>query len=103
MCAAALAFVLGGFSWALVALGAQSGGAGPFILHFNDIDGITQIGMAGDMALAGIFAVIAVVANFVIALELDARDRVMGKIMAAITLVAAILLFIACAAILSVN
>ncbi len=100
--AAALAFALGGFSWILAALSAR-GGAGPFILHFNDIDGITQLGMIGDIAFAGIFAVVVVAVNFAVALELDARDRALGKIIAVMTLVAAILLFIACAAILSVN
>jgi hypothetical protein len=111
--AAAFAFVLGGFGWAIAALGARNasvgsgaGGimsAGRIILHFNDIGGITRLGGIGDLWYAGIFAVIAVAINYAIALELDARDGVMGKTMAAITLAAAILLFIACAAILSVN
>lgn len=103
--AAAFAFVAGGFIWAFVVLSAKSGGvgAGPVILHFNDIIGITRLGTAGDIALAGVFAAIVVVVNFVIALELDERDRVLGKVMAAVTLVAAILLFIACTAILGVN
>ncbi|MDR3581779.1 MAG: hypothetical protein P4L67_00705 [Candidatus Pacebacteria bacterium] len=104
MFAAAFAFVLGGFAWALAALGAWSnGGSGPRILHFNDIAGITQLGTAGDVMLAGIFAVIVVAVNFTIALELDARDRIMGKVTAVITLAASILLFIACTAILGVN
>ena len=103
--AATFAFVLGGFGWAIAALGARSGimGAGRIIMHFNDIGGITRIGGIGDLWYAGIFAVIAVAINYAIALELDARDGVMGKTMAAITLAAAILLFIACAAILGVN
>jgi hypothetical protein len=99
--AAAFAFVLGGFGWALAALGARGGG--PLILHFNDVSGITQLGGVGALWYAGIFAMIAVAINYVIALELGARDGVMGKTMAVITLAAAILLFIACAAILSVN
>jgi hypothetical protein len=102
--AAALAFVLGGFIWALAALGVRSGGgAGRFILHFNDVSGITQLGRVGDLWFAGIFVAVAVVINYVIALELDARDGVMGKAMATMTLTIAILLFVACAAILSVN
>jgi hypothetical protein len=99
--AAAFAFVLGGFGWAIMALRARGGG--PLILHFNDVGGITQLGGVGDLWYAGVFAMIAVAINYVIALELDTRDGVMGKTMAVITLAAAILLFIACAAILSVN
>ena len=103
---AALAFAGGGFVWALAALGARGSGgvaAGPYILHFNDISGITQIGSVGDLARAGIFAGVAVIASFAVAFELDRRDRVLGKLMAAVTLAAAVLLFIACAAILNVN
>lgn len=110
MSSVSLAFVLGGFAWALAALGGASGGtgassaaAGPFILHFNGISGITQIGTIGDLAAAGVFAAAVVVINFVVALELDARDRVLGKVMAAVTLAAAVLLFIGCAAIINVN
>lgn len=109
--AAAFAFVVGGFVWALVAIDMRtSGGTGGaigsirrIILHFNDIDGITRIGGIENLWYAGVFAMIAVGINYAIALELDVRDRIMGKIMAAVTLVAAILLFIACTAILSVN
>jgi hypothetical protein len=104
MSAAALAFVLGGFIWALAELGSRGlQGGGPLILHFNDIVGITEIGMRGTFAFAGIFAAFAVVINFMIALELDARDRVLGKMIAALTLAAAVLLFIGCAAIINVN
>lgn len=106
MGASALAFVAGGFVWALASFGARGGGgaaAGPFILHFNDVSGITQVGTAGQFAFAGIFAAVAVVASFAVAFELDRRDRVLGKLMAAMTLMAAVLLFIACAAIINVN
>ena len=106
MGAAALAFVAGGFVWMLAALGVKGGGgaaAGPFILHFNDISGITQVGSAGELAFAGIFAAVAIVISFAVAFELDRRDRVLGKLMAAVTLAASVLLFIACAAILNVN
>ncbi len=103
---AALAFAGGGFMWALAALGERGNGgvaAGPFILHFNDISGITQVGSVGELARAGIFAVVAVIASFAVAFELDRRDRILGKLMAAVTLAATVLLFIACAAILNVN
>ncbi len=101
MCAAALACVAGGFAWALAAL--RIAGQTPLILHFNDIAGITQTGPAGELAFAGTFAAVLVVVNFAVARELDSRDRVLGKVLAAITLAAAILLFMACAAIINVN
>ena len=107
MCATALALVLGGFIWALSEIGLRGvqsfQGSAPLILHFNDIAGITEIGMRSTLAFAGIFAAFAVVINFMIALELDRRDRVLGKMVAALTLAAAVLLFIGCAAIINVN
>ena len=44
-----------------------------------------------------------VVDNFFVALELEARDKVLGKVTAGLTLVMAILLFLGFVAILSVN
>ncbi len=100
MCGAAFACILGGFGWVLATL---EGAAGPLILHFNDITGITQVGSLRTFFFAGIFAFVAAAVNVPIALELDRRDRVLGKLLAGITLAVAALLFIACAAILNVN
>ena len=97
----ALFLVLGGFLWLWSAL--QAAGSGPFILNFNDIQGITRTGGMGDVLAMGILAVFIVVINFFLALELDKRDRMMGKILASLTLAGAILLFITFVAILSVN
>ena len=44
-----------------------------------------------------------VIVNFFLALELEARDWFLGKIVAAATLVLSVLIFIAFAAIISVN
>ena len=96
-----VAFVLGGFVWAYTSL--STSGAGPFILHFNDMDGITSVGGLGVIVFMGVFGLAATVMNFFIALEFEVRDRFLGKIMAAATLVFSVLLFIAFAAILNVN
>lgn len=98
---AALAFVLGGSLWAYFALG----GAGntPLILHFDDISGITAVGSLKNLIFVGLLGVIVVIMNFFIALELEERDRFLGKLTAALTLLFAVLLFIAFAAIINVN
>ncbi|HEY5221060.1 MAG TPA: hypothetical protein VIJ29_02865 [Candidatus Paceibacterota bacterium] len=96
-----LAFVVGGFFWALGALSSMS--SGPVILHFNDMEGITHIGNFGDIILMGILGVVIVVVDFFVALDLEARDKVLGKIVAVMTLVMAILLFLSFAAIINVN
>jgi hypothetical protein len=97
----ALVLVLGGFFWLWSALAVM--GSGPFILNFNDIQGITRTGGIGDVVAMGILATLIVVINFFLALELDRRDRMLGKMVAGITLVGAILLFIAFIAILNAN
>jgi hypothetical protein len=99
--AVALCFVLGGSLWAYFALSAL--GSGPVILHFNDIDGITSIGGLGVIIFMGIFGVLVTLMNFAIALEFEERDPFFGKFLASLTLVFAVLLFIAFVAILSVN
>ncbi len=100
-CVMALAFVIGGCIWAYVAL--KSTGSGPFILHFNDIEGITEVWGISTILFMGIFGVIAVLADLVIAIELAGHERKLGNTLAAGGLVFAILLFMAFAAILKVN
>ncbi len=96
-----LAFAAGGFFWALGALGGET--SGPLILHFNDMAGITSIGSFGSLLWMGILGIAIIVINFFIALDLEARDNVLGKIVAVMTLVMAILLFLAFTAIIKVN
>jgi hypothetical protein len=98
---ASFAFAVGGFFWALGALGGAA--SGPLILHFNDMQGITSIGSFGNILWMGALGIAIVVINFFIALDLEARDNVLGKIVAAMTLAMAILLFLAFAAIIKVN
>jgi hypothetical protein len=94
-------FVAGGFFWAIAAL--YGGSSGPMILHFNDMQGITDIGGFSGFLLMGALGIVIVVTNFFIALELEARDNVLGKIVGVMTLAMAILLFLAFAAIIKVN
>lgn len=95
-----LSFLLaaGGAAWAYVAL---SGVKGPLIIGFNG--GSIHVGDLGHLMAVGVTAAIVVVWNFIVGLELDARDRFLGKLLAAATLALAFLIFIAFAAIISVN
>ncbi|HVN26127.1 MAG TPA: hypothetical protein VMT99_00535 [Candidatus Paceibacterota bacterium] len=96
-----LVFVAGGSAWAYASLLAS--GTGPYIMHFNDMTGITSVGDATPVAFAGVLGVIVVLMNFFIALEFEQRDGFLGKVLAGGTLIFAVLLFLACAAILNVN
>ena len=98
---ASLAFAAGGFFWAFGAL--QGATSNLLILHFNDMAGITNIGSFGDIVMMGILGIAMVIVNFFVALGLEERDNVLGKIVAVVTLVMAILLFLAFAAIIKVN
>jgi hypothetical protein len=98
---ASFALVAGGFFWAYGAL--RNSGAGPLILHFNDMTGITALGSFGTLLLMGGIGIVIVVINFFVAIGLEERDRVLGKVTAGMTLVMAILLFFAFAAIIKVN
>ena len=96
-----LLLVAGGCAWAWVALGGVTGS--PLILHFDDIQGITAVGGPGSLIFIGCLGVAVVLMNFVIGLELEERDKVLGKIAVGITFIFAVLLFISFAAIINVN
>jgi hypothetical protein len=98
---ASFAFAAGGAFWAFIAL--AGAGSGPIILHFNDMTGITHVGRYWDIVVMGILGMVIVIVDFFIALDLEARDNVLGKIVAAVTLIMAVLLFLAFAAIINVN
>lgn len=98
--ALSLAFVLGGALWAYFAL---RGFSEPFVLHFDDIIGITQIGGVEALAAAGFVGTIIVAINAVLAMELEQRERFLGRMIAGATLLFALLLFMGFAAIISVN
>lgn len=92
--------VIGGTLWTYIVFRNTSG---LFILHFNDLGGIKQIGEAGALLWMGLLGFVATLINFYIALELEARDRFLGKMLAAGTLLLALLLFVGFAAIINVN
>ncbi len=98
---ASLALVAGGFFWAYGAL--LNVGAEPLILHFNDMDGITATGGFSNLLFMGILGALIVIVNFFIAIELEARDHFLGKVVASVTLILAVLLFLGFTAILNVN
>lgn len=93
-------FVLAGFVWAMISLGKMNE---PFILHFDDLQGITAIGGRGLLVFMGIFGMVMVLINGSLAFELETRNGFLGKLIAVLTLILSGLLFIAFAAILSVN
>jgi hypothetical protein len=98
---ASFAFAAGGFVWAFIAL--HDSNASGITLHFSDMTGITTVGDLNTLIVMGILGIAIVIVNFFVALSLEERDGVLGKIVAAVTLVMAILLFIAFAAIIKVN
>ncbi|MBI3589693.1 MAG: hypothetical protein HY093_04780 [Candidatus Liptonbacteria bacterium] len=95
-----LVFVLGGWLWAYLALRTISL---PLIIHFSNISGINQVGYAWDLAKVGLFGILVVMVNFLIAYELELRDKFLAKLASAFTLFLSILIFIYFAAIISVN
>jgi hypothetical protein len=99
--AISILFALGGFLWAYFALHAL--GSGPLILHFEDIDGITAIGGLSQIVFMGVFGIVVTVIDGLIALEFESRNAFWGKLVAVMTLLFAILLFIGFASIISVN
>ena len=97
---ASFALVLGGTLWAYFALRLSSG---PVIIHFNALSGINLIGSFWSIVGFGATGLVMIAANFFIALELEERDGFMGKLVAAETVLLAGLIFVALAAIISVN
>lgn len=100
-CLGAIAVALGGFCWAFFRLWSMRNG--PLVLHFNDMKGITEIGGFWDIVSMGALVVTITIVNFFIAIELEERDRFLGKVVAVGSVFFAVLLFIAFAAILSIN
>ena len=98
--AVSLLFVLGGWLWAYLTLRKI---AEPLILHFNSISGITQIGNLRDIANIAVLGLITIFVDFWLAIELEERDRFLGKLLAAGGLFLSILIFIGFAAIIGVN
>ncbi len=75
----------------------------PLVIHFNNAFGINQTGGLRDLLAVGFFGIVSLAADFFLSIELDERDRFMGKLTAASGLFFAILIFIGISAIISVN
>ena len=97
-----LGLVWGGALWARVVLYSVSA-TSPLITHFNDLTGITAVGTPAPLIFMGILGTVVVVMNFFIGMELEQRDVFLSRLTAALTVVFAVLLFIAFAAIINVN
>lgn len=95
------AFIIGGFVWAYVVL--RSAGTSTLILHFDSVQGITMIGGPGFIVFVGAFGLLVGLMNFAIAREFTTRDRFLGKFIALMTLLFAVLLFIGFTAIINAN
>ncbi len=77
--------------------------AGQLIVVHYTRQGIDQFGSIWQVLSYGIVAWSIIIINFLIALELEERDWLWGKVVAGMTLGLAILLFISFQAIISVN
>jgi hypothetical protein len=97
---ASFILVFGGTVWAYVVLHSFSQ---PLILHFSEYSGITKIGSVSDVMGFGVFGLLLVALNFFLAINLQERERLLGKILTGATIFLAILIFIALSAIISVN
>lgn len=97
---ASFILVFSGTVWAYTTL---YGSSQPLILHFSEYSGITRVGSAGNLLGFGIFGMLIIGANFFIALNLEEKSSVLGKLMAGATVFGALLIFITLSAIISVN
>lgn len=93
-------FVAGGWFWAWSAL---SGIHSPLILHFSDYTGINQIGGMADIHGLGATGAVMIFLNFILARTLRPKEPRWAKLLSGATLFLAVLLFMALAAIISVN
>ena len=94
------ALVTGGFLWVYLAL---KDTPEPLILHYNSITYINQIGGFWSLMGVGVLSLLMLGINFVLSLELKDREWFLGEFISAATIFMSILIFIACAAIISVN
>jgi hypothetical protein len=73
------------------------------ILHFSTYTGINQIGGLKELFALGFTAFVLLVINAILAFSLETRQPLLGKLIAAVTVFLALLLFIGFMAIISVN
>ncbi len=95
-----LLFVFGGGIWAYFALQEVSDS---IIIEYSSFVGINRVGYFWDLVKVGIFGIIAIGVNFLISVEIEKRDRFLGKLANAFTFFLSVLIFIYFVAIISVN
>jgi hypothetical protein len=100
-CLSAIFITLAGFLW--VYFGLRMTGSGPFVIHWNDMNGITEVGGLWSVAAVGMLGIFITVIDFFIATELEEREPFLGKVVATASALFAVLLFIAFAAILGMS
>ena len=95
-----LTLVLGGWVWSYFDLRTISD---PLIIHYSQEVGIDQVGYAGDLAKVGIFGIVVILINFLIAVEVEQKERFLGRLTSGVTFLLGLLIFIYFAAIMGVN
>ncbi len=96
----AACLVAAGWAWGY---GALRNISEPLILHFNNAIGINQVGSFAELTNAALLAFLVVVLNFLLALSLAGREPGVSGLLAVLTLLFGLLIFIGFAAIISVN
>ncbi len=99
LCAAAV-LVLGGWLWAFLALKDIKQ---DIIINFESLEKINSVGSFADLSKVGFFGLIVTFLNFLIATELEKRDRFWGRFTAGAMVFIGALIFIYFVAIIFVN
>lgn len=75
----------------------------PLVIHFDDINGITKMGNFTDIILIAVTGIIITILNFFISIKIEKRDKFLAKVISIVSILFAVLLFIAFTAILTMN
>jgi hypothetical protein len=73
------------------------------VVHFDDINGVTKMGNFTDIILIAVTGIIVTVLNFFISIEVEKKDKFLARIISIVSILFAVLLFIAFTAILTMN
>ncbi|MFA6354493.1 MAG: hypothetical protein WCX12_02300 [Candidatus Paceibacterota bacterium] len=97
---AAVVLVFGGWLWAFIALKDVKQ---DIIINFESLEEINGVGSFADLSKVGFFGLIVTLINFLIATELEKRDRFWGRFTAGAMVFVGALIFIYFVAIILVN
>lgn len=75
----------------------------PLVIHFDDINGVTKMGNFTDIISIAATGIIVTVLNFFISIEVEKKDKFLARIISVVSILFAVLLFIAFTAILTMN